>query len=103
MVKLKCKSYLQLFLTKVNSSWSLAPSRALRLHGEGSCRIAMGRMSKIWRRRDDQADERRVFLILGGTAEAGGLEKQSREKDRPAGMWVEEKRIKLNHRNLCRE
>lgn len=52
---------------------------------------------------DDQADERSVFLILGGTAEAGGLEKQSGEKDRPAGMWVEEKRIKLNHRNLCRE
>lgn len=52
---------------------------------------------------DDQADERSVFLILGGTAEAGGLEKQSGEKDRPVGMWVEEKRIKLNHRNLCRE
>lgn len=62
---------------------------------KASCRIAMGRMSKIWRRRDDQADERRVFLILGARQRQGrGWKNRVGEKDRPAGMWVEEKKNK---------
>lgn len=44
-VKLKYKSYLELFLTNINSSYNSAPIRAPKLPGEGSCRIEVGRMN----------------------------------------------------------
>lgn len=44
-VKLKYKSYLELFFININSFYNLVFIRVLKFFGEGSCRIEVGRMN----------------------------------------------------------